>query len=336
MTILLLTSSHDGTMDQLLSLEPNLPVFRFNSDLWRDYLCNVEPTSWALEDPAGRRLERKECSGVYFRKPFPHVRGVARGTDLEEAWAISQVQALVHYWVAWARNDDRLFLVDPVDESVVSKFVQLDVARRHFAIPETSVSWGVENRFTSSKSPIVVKSLAPAGLDEGRFMFTRSVDPGTLGKEWPWFLQEAHDGHDVTVLYFEGECFAASLDRSQFEGEDWRRHISVESPLPWADHRLSESETAQVIALMADLHLSFGRLDFIREPSGRLVFLEVNTNGEWGWLDDGRRGIFAKLAHRLRDFAADQERPHDGGWCPKMSDDRYSNVRGQDAGGRNP
>ncbi len=37
---------------------------------------------------------------------------------------------------------------------------------------------------------------------------------------------------------------------------------------------------------MRSLGLAFGALDFIRTPEGEWVFLEVNPNGQWLWLDD--------------------------------------------------
>jgi glutathione synthase/RimK-type ligase-like ATP-grasp enzyme len=37
---------------------------------------------------------------------------------------------------------------------------------------------------------------------------------------------------------------------------------------------------------MARLGLSFGALDFVLTPDGRFVFLEINPNGQWMWLDD--------------------------------------------------
>jgi D-alanine-D-alanine ligase-like ATP-grasp enzyme len=37
---------------------------------------------------------------------------------------------------------------------------------------------------------------------------------------------------------------------------------------------------------MAELNLEYGALDFVLTPDGRFVFLEINPNGQWLWLDD--------------------------------------------------
>ena len=37
---------------------------------------------------------------------------------------------------------------------------------------------------------------------------------------------------------------------------------------------------------MKALKLKFGRFDFLIDKKNELWFLEVNSNGEWAWLDD--------------------------------------------------
>jgi hypothetical protein len=50
---------------------------------------------------------------------------------------------------------------------------------------------------------------------------------------------------------------------------------------------------------MAELGLHFGRLDFLLGEDG-YWFLEVNTNGEWAWLDtEGHHGLLLKVASEI-------------------------------------
>jgi hypothetical protein len=50
---------------------------------------------------------------------------------------------------------------------------------------------------------------------------------------------------------------------------------------------------------MRAIGLDFGRLDFLLKDE-TYWFLEVNSNGEWGWLDpDGSRGVLAALVAEL-------------------------------------
>lgn len=51
--------------------------------------------------------------------------------------------------------------------------------------------------------------------------------------------------------------------------------------------------------LLADLRLRFGALDFIVTPDGDWVFLEVNPNGEWAWIDELTPLIASAIADAL-------------------------------------
>ena len=46
---------------------------------------------------------------------------------------------------------------------------------------------------------------------------------------------------------------------------------------------------------MDDLKLQYGRIDFLLKGN-EYWFLEVNPNGEWGWLDaEGQHGLLKKV-----------------------------------------
>jgi D-alanine-D-alanine ligase-like ATP-grasp enzyme len=48
------------------------------------------------------------------------------------------------------------------------------------------------------------------------------------------------------------------------------------------------------------LNLNFAALDFIVTPSGELIFLELNANGQWGWIQELTHQPIAKsLAYLL-------------------------------------
>jgi glutathione synthase/RimK-type ligase-like ATP-grasp enzyme len=36
---------------------------------------------------------------------------------------------------------------------------------------------------------------------------------------------------------------------------------------------------------MTELNLRFGAIDFILDESGEYVFLEINPNGQWAWIE---------------------------------------------------
>lgn len=105
---------------------------------------------------------------------------------------------------------------------------------------------------------------------------------------------------DVRVTWVSGWCVAAEIDSQSDEAAsvDWRRTSNPQLP-----HRrvvLDDRTTALIAELMNILGLEFGALDFVRTANDELVFLEVNPNGQWLWLDDMLElGISEAIAHWL-------------------------------------
>lgn len=91
---------------------------------------------------------------------------------------------------------------------------------------------------------------------------------------------------DVRATFVGEELFVAEID-SQTDAAamvDWRR--TANPSLPHRRARLPSEVELASRRLMKELGLIFGALDFIRTPDDRWIFLEVNPNGQWLWLDD--------------------------------------------------
>jgi hypothetical protein len=100
--------------------------------------------------------------------------------------------------------------------------------------------------------------------------------------------------HDITVAYVYGSLFAYALDRKTFEGLDWRKH-NLSPDLKWQSFELTESQSSAIRAFMKEIGWTFGRLDFLLS-NGKLIFLEVNPNGQWAWLDlHDSNGLYARM-----------------------------------------
>jgi len=70
--------------------------------------------------------------------------------------------------------------------------------------------------------------------------------------------------------------------------------------LQWDRTELSESELLAIKSFMKDTGFAFGRFDFLRKD-GELIFLEMNPNGMWAWLDmDYKNGIFESVANAIK------------------------------------
>jgi len=180
-----------------------------------------------------------------------------------------------------------------------NKPLQLATARRlGLIIPETVVTNDPEEiraAFVRFKGRMIVKPVRTGFVDEGAeqyAVYTNQVMDYHLSKLEsarlsPSIYQPLLDKLcDVRVTIVGKQMFVAEID-SQSDAQasvDWRRTSNPELP-----HRRSclPPKVAQAtLQLMSTLGLEFAALDFVRTPNNEYIFLEVNPNGQWLWLDD--------------------------------------------------
>lgn len=303
--LLLLTNSLDGSSDIICRLceELSIPCFRLNIDLFAEYRFRWEADGFEIGDPYGRTVRSGEITAAYWRKPhFPGEAPPPRsGVSVSECeWAEAQVLYLVNEVANWCRSQGVLRLVEPRAERRVGKVLQMLMASRYFDVPKWQTGWG-QALETGSR---IVKSLDARLIDDGRFLYARSVDPARLDPRFPWLVQDVAPGtHDATVVFVCDECFGFRFDAPRHQGcEDWRKTINTEECI-WSPWAVPQAIAASITSFMGALGLRFGRLDFV-VGEGCLWFLEVNPNGQFGWLDGEELQIHRRVLESLFDPTA--------------------------------
>lgn len=138
----------------------------------------------------------------------------------------------------------------------------------------------------------VYKPLTPAGItetDTHRVVFTTPVAVGDVDESvrlTAHLLQERIDKrYEVRLTVVDDVFLAARIDAgSNAAAVDWRADYEALAYAPLAD--VPSGVRAGVSALMGRLGLRFGTFDFIVTPDDRWVFLEINPNGQWAWIED--------------------------------------------------
>lgn len=290
--LLILTSSIDGHSEEIVRRVGSDNVFRFNVDQWRDYEFHLSDGGFCISDPAGRRCHDTYVGALYVRKPtFDDPIAVPIGGCLEE-WLRAQINTFVQELYNICRDKGLVRLVEKGAQVRFGKFSQMRLAGKYFTVPPWRyVKTHGEIQFRSH-AKVVTKPLTADFVSGSKFLYTREVDPASLDNGFPWLLQEKIEADaDVTVVYVAGRCFAFALDRTSFDGVDWRKHINRQE-LDWRRVELPARQAQAIVGFMTEANLQFGRLDFLQKGE-TLHFLEVNPNGQWAWLDmDGSQGIF--------------------------------------------
>jgi len=93
---------------------------------------------------------------------------------------------------------------------------------------------------------------------------------------------------ELRVTVVGRRVFAAAIgsqDASSRLKGDWRHYPEFEISRVFSEYHLPAGVEARCIDLVADLGLCFGAIDLILTPDGEYVFLEVNPNGQWAFVE---------------------------------------------------
>ena len=298
--LLLISNSFDATADLLVSGLGKEKVFRFNFDLWHDYHFEITPKGFFISDPSGREITHDLVAKALWRKPVSRIAYRPASRTAEDRYYDGEMLYAMRDLVNLLWLDGKIVLVEPFAELHAGKFVQLRLAAAHFQVPGYQFRLGGDFIFPENQET-VVKSLTmePVCHDQDReLLFTTKVDDRSLSPDCPWMVQRYIRAHkDVTIAFVYDRLFAFELDRGVFVEQlvDWRELPPDWEQGDWLPHKLPTDLASKVFGFMQDMGLHFGRLDFLWGPDG-YFFLEVNSNGEWGWLDpEGRYGLLPKV-----------------------------------------
>lgn len=296
--ILVLSNSRDVTTDLLMPyLKARAEVFRFNIDLWEQYSWSIGSAGYELIDPTGRVCRECEVGAVYERKVMfnpPSIDVPAAGSP--ESWLRNEVLLIWSSIKDLAFHDGKLALIHPSPYGVWYKMRQMRLAARYFPVPEWQMLHAAPVQLQGA---VVCKTNGVQPMGGGKILTVNRVEPTAIDVTYPWFLQRmlADATHDVTVAYIAGKLYASELARN---GTADGRVSAANGKAQWQSCELTPEQSDAICRMMRETGLSFSRLDFLRDPSGTLHFLEFNPNGQFAWLDlHDERGLLTAVAQEI-------------------------------------
>jgi glutathione synthase/RimK-type ligase-like ATP-grasp enzyme len=262
-----------------------------------------EAAEFVVRPKDGSTVRLSDISSVWYRRPGrPY--GDRPSPDSPDAVLNAQWRALLD---AMALARPSIWVNHPLRNSAAeSKIRQLQAAvASGFRIPQTLVSNDPDTirTFCSDVRDVIVKALdsplVVVGSTEA-FMFTTHVTADHLVDDTalsaaPMIYQERiQPREDIRVTVVGSAVFAARA--ANVSEQDWR----LEShPVLFEPCDIPEAAADACRRLVSSLGLTFGAIDLLRRDDA-IYFLEVNPNGEWGWLQ--ARGL--KIAEALADVLA--------------------------------
>jgi len=90
---------------------------------------------------------------------------------------------------------------------------------------------------------------------------------------------------ELRITVVGREVFAAEIhsQHSNHTRHDWRRYDRYQTP--YFPHELPRDVEQLCIRLVERLGLCYGAIDMVLTPDGRYVFLEINPNGQYLWVE---------------------------------------------------
>lgn len=165
-----------------------------------------------------------------------------------------------------------------------------------FEIPETCVSNNVHevHEFAQRHRTIIQKVLNRSRLRDDKstatLSYTRMLSPNDLVEEariavlpsiYQPYIQKKQE---VRVTVVGNSVVAVAIGSPDGEKRvDWRKGDLTK--VPHSIHTLPPSIEKMCTQLVSDFGLRYGAIDMVITPDDHYVFLELNPEGLWGWLE---------------------------------------------------
>ncbi|HUZ61437.1 MAG TPA: hypothetical protein VMU83_21860 [Hanamia sp.] len=299
--ILLITNKTDVTTDFIVKSLSNrrIEFYRLNTEeigISVDVLFNFFQNTYKLFDKnLTVEVDLLKIKAVYFRRPeiryqFDNslTEGEVNFIKSEMLFTLEGVYKILNnaYWL------NNVYDIRNSENKVFQMMLAKDIG---LSIPNSLITndpTHAYNFYKRNNSSCIIKPIK-SGLIEGEkeegVIFTSHV---ILNEEninriepCPVYLQNLIDKKgDIRVTVVEDELFPAFID-SQVKKEaqiDWRRSAE---PLTHSKITLPDDIVTKCLLLTKKLKLNFAAIDFVVDSENNFIFLEINPNGQWAWIE---------------------------------------------------
>jgi len=301
MKTLVISNKSDVTSDFIVKKlkERGIGFYRFNTeDLTKtcSLILNFSLKTFCLKDLiTGNTYDLKAFKSVYFRRPeitsFEDLK-INRAEKLfskyEFAYSLEGIYKILKH----------AFWISPVYaiREAENKIYQLELAQSiGFNIPNTIITDSYEDFkqfYHQNQNDCVIKPIKSGHIEDGKrskVVFTSILKDRPVFKKrfgiLPNLIQsQIHKQGDIRVTVV-GEKAFPTLIHSQENPEtlvDWRRGEKI---LEHTKINLPSNILDKCINLTKRLNLKFGAIDLILDRHGEYIFLEINPNGQWAWIE---------------------------------------------------
>ena len=244
----------------------------------------------------GRSIRTGAVTGVWYRRPaeftFP-----PEFTPSVKVFAEEECRDVI--MGLWEILDTTWVNHPQQNRNAELKIRQLKIANEvGLEIPKTLITndpGDAESFFRKSKKKGVIVKRLGGGImldgQNGSALYTSLINTQDIKniervKYTPTLFQEyIPKDVELRITVVGNKIFPVEIysQKSEKAKVDWRKDTLN---LVHREHKLPIEIEQKLLIFVKKLGLNFGAIDMILTPSGKYVFLEINPNGQWGWIED--------------------------------------------------
>lgn len=248
----------------------------------------------------GRKVSGDDVRAIWYRRTPPPISTLTSVHLQEYVGKESQLflDALPSmmdraFWLS-NPNSVRIASLKP-HQLILASSLGLTIPESFFGNLTSNAKKLVSKNESSIVKAINMPSVAVKGNDscDCFSFFTRSVTRGTMienidqVQNCPVIMQPYIDKEFELRITVVGEQVFACAIHSQMTSstkEDWRQYDLKNTP--HEAFELPDTIRTKLVELVKDLGLVFGCIDMIVTKTGEFIFLEINPNGQWLWIQE--------------------------------------------------
>ena len=244
----------------------------------------------------GKQLAFSDIGSIWYRRPVapslpePTFDRVAQDfITTESRYTLDSIWRVLNSF--WVSHPDKLRAAETKLHQLI-KAVQLGLT-----VPHTLISTSpekVQGFYTAYNRQIIYKPqryIQVDGDERVDLIYTNLVDEekSTHFDEVRFvpslFQNYIPKASELRITVISNNVLTVQIHSQELKiaEHDWRRANSTE--LRHTPYNLPEEISRKCVALVQSYGLAFGAIDMILTPDGEYVFLEMNPNGQWAWIE---------------------------------------------------
>lgn len=301
--VLIITSTIDCTVDYIIErYEKNVEFYRLNVDEFGKYEIDIGDNNHWCISYSNWMIKKEDVFSIYYRKPsLPDLN------EFEKKYHNMISRDIIGIINGIVDDFDGKALTKPsILRKTENKIFQLLYAKKkNLLIPDSFIgnSLNRSTSFLNKKSiikPITTgKVISQNNTEIYQTNYLRDLEDDI--SLTPIYLQEYMDKkYEVRLTIINGSLFPVRIDSKN--KLDWRQNYDE---LAYSIIECPDKIKTQCLKLMKHFKLQFGAFDFIVNKKEEWIFLEINPNGQWLWLE---QTLHLAISQKIVDYLTSEEK----------------------------